>query len=645
MERRHKIFIDLGRYLFISMRKNLKNFLFLFLFFLSVKEVKGFAEVDFYAYPKGKIDYKERLLTEKKDFRVYQLFYPSCIDTGYKDNYIYLEYYQPKKETKSPLILILPHLSGESIQIERFFAHRFAQNGFACLILETGLQRDWQKAKKWLKEEIKREGMIRLIPLFRQIVIEAQRALDIFEEKEEIDREKIGILGISLGGIVSPIVAGIDKRIKAGVYLLGGGNIVKLIKKSRLLKRFRKYLKEEEILNLIDPLNFSSLAKEKPTLMLNAWFDRDIPKECTLELWEALGKPKIIWLPTSHYSAIFFIGYARIMALQHFRNVFLEKTAEKEKRFSFSSTAVEPFKVRMENLFGHKEKLSVSGKISERENRLKIGIEKSFDDYFLGTQISGRSWDDERFSLLGKGIDLYLGKILIDFLRINLRYHFENVEVYHLKEDILSDFTRYRGNNQISSLSLNLDYTVLDEPKYPQEGTHNALSLEIAGKALGGESNFLRILGESSWYFTPFSYFTFVFHLKGGWIEDLGSSSDIPFFERFYAGGSSSIRGYRSRYVGPQDNQEKPLGGEILFVSNFEMRFPIYKKISGAGFFDIGNVWKKDDFKWGGFKSGVGLGIRYKLNLGIVRLDYGFGLDPDLRKKNGALTLTLGLPF
>ncbi|MFN7170636.1 MAG: BamA/TamA family outer membrane protein, partial [Candidatus Omnitrophota bacterium] len=374
---------------------------------------------------------------------------------------------------------------------------------------------------------------------------------------------------------------------------------------------------------------------------------RDIPRSCTKELWEALGEARIIWLATSHYSAIFFIGYARLEALKHFQNVFYEKESEKERRFSFASTATEHFRLKMESLFGHKEKLSISGKISEREKRIKVGIEKPIldENYFLGSDINGRSWDDERFSLKGKGVDFFIGKKIIVPFRVYLKYHFEDINIYHLSSGLVSDFENYKGSNQIASLSLNFDYAMLDEPKYPHEGTHNSLSLEMASKSLGSEDNFLRILAESCWYFTPFEFFTFVFRLKGGWMDDFGSSSEVPFFERFYAGGSSSIRGYRSRFVGPRDNQNLPLGGEVIFLTNFELRFPIYKKLYGAGFFDLGNVWRNEDFKWGGFKSGTGFGLRYKLPIGVVRLDYGFGLDPGTRKDNGTFNLTLGLPF
>ncbi|MCM8766396.1 MAG: BamA/TamA family outer membrane protein [Candidatus Omnitrophica bacterium] len=610
-------------------------------------------EEKFYTYSKQGFPYEKKLTREEKAFRVYQLIYPSIVETGYIDNNIYLEYYEPKGENKFPLILILPHLSGESLSIERFFAYCFVKNGFASLILETGLQKNWRKAKRWLKKEIKGEGISKIIPLFKQMAVEASRAIDIFGNNDKLDKEKIGIMGISFGAIVAPIVAGIDTRVKGSVYILGGGDILKIIRKSRLARKFREYIEKENIeeikkkLELIDPLTFAHLAKSKPTLMINAYFDRDIPRTSTLELWKALDKPRIIWLPTSHYLAIFFIGYARLQALRHFQNLFYEKRMAEEKVIYFASTAVEPFRLKMHNLFGHKEKLSVSGKISERENRIRIGIEKSLgdEDYFLGTEINVRSWDDERFSLKGKGFDFYFGENIIEAFKVYLKYHFEDIDIYHLSSGLISDFENYKGNNQIASFSLNFDYAVLDEAKYPKEGTHNSLSLEMSGKSLGSKANFLRILGESSWYFTPFEFFTFVLRFKGGWMDDFGSSSDVPFFERFYAGGSGSIRGYRSRYVGPRDNQDLPLGGEVIFLTNFELRFPIYKKLYGAGFFDIGNVWKNNDFKWGGFKSGTGFGLRYKLTIGVARLDYGFGLDPDTRRENGALTLTLGLPF
>ena len=110
-----------------------------------------------------------------------------------------------------------------------------------------------------------------------------------------------------------------------------------------------------------------------------------------------------------------------------------------------------------------------------------------------------------------------------------------------------------------------------------------------------------------------------------------GDTSRLPIFERFYAGGVQTIRGYDERRVSPLDPvTEDPIGGESLLVGNVEYTIPIIEYIKLATFFDIGNVWEKlKDIGSGGYKSGVGMGLRVKTPLGPVNLDYGYPLNAE----------------
>jgi outer membrane protein insertion porin family len=124
----------------------------------------------------------------------------------------------------------------------------------------------------------------------------------------------------------------------------------------------------------------------------------------------------------------------------------------------------------------------------------------------------------------------------------------------------------------------------------------------------------------------------FVVELKGrgGWSNAYGSSDEVPIYERFFAGGANTIRGYKERRVGPRDpGSDDPIGGETLAVANAELTFPIYEKVlKGAAFYDVGNVWRRaeDWLVGGGYKHGIGLGVRVKTPLGPVKLDYGYPL-------------------
>jgi outer membrane protein assembly factor BamA len=119
--------------------------------------------------------------------------------------------------------------------------------------------------------------------------------------------------------------------------------------------------------------------------------------------------------------------------------------------------------------------------------------------------------------------------------------------------------------------------------------------------------------------------------VRSGMVDAHGDSDRVPIFERFFAGGSNTIRGYEERGVGPVDAATKdPIGGEALFVANAEYTVPVIDFVKFAVFFDTGNVWSRiEDFGEDGLLSGTGLGFRFKTPIGPIKLDYGYPLDED----------------
>jgi len=102
-------------------------------------------------------------------------------------------------------------------------------------------------------------------------------------------------------------------------------------------------------------------------------------------------------------------------------------------------------------------------------------------------------------------------------------------------------------------------------------------------------------------------------------------------FERFYAGGQSSVRGFERRRLGPIGQANDPLGGLSLVEGSVELRRPIFDSISGATFLDFGQVSMKHfDPPFNGLKLAAGVGASYKSPIGPVRVDLGIPFDaPD----------------
>jgi outer membrane protein insertion porin family len=129
--------------------------------------------------------------------------------------------------------------------------------------------------------------------------------------------------------------------------------------------------------------------------------------------------------------------------------------------------------------------------------------------------------------------------------------------------------------------------------------------------------------------------------LRSGIISSYGDSDRVPIYERFFAGGTYTVRGYKERDVGPKDVSGDAVGGGSLAVGNAELVFSIVENLKGALFIDAGNVWSSPDSspKGGtatrGIKVGCGLGVRVKTPIGPVKLDYGFPVNPDDGQDDG----------
>ena len=610
---------------------------------------------EFYTYKKEEIQYKKILIEETEKYREYTVTYPSIIKTDFSDNSVYLKYYEPKITGNFPVVLVLPHSYGSSAGIEGQFCEALVEDGIAALSVNMAFQEKAKSGHRWIKEELQKEDLTKVYNLFKQLVIESRRGIDWLEAQINVDKDHIGILGISLGATVAPIVVGTDNRIKSAVYILGGGDISNIIYsgtettffKQRLLQQNISPLEFERRYSVIDPLTFAFKAKNIPTLMYNSIFDTVIPKASTLKLWRALEQPKIYWVPATHYTAALFIGNAKYTIAKHFDNTLRYKLAEKPKGFNIE--AKEHVQLSHENFLGKKIRVTGSGKYSDREKRIRLGLIK--DDifntpFFAGFDLSGRWEGDERYDLKGKGRDIYIGMNVTKKTKLTMKFENQDITMYKISDDAPQILKDIQDNSQVSGLAFILERSSLDNRYYPTKGTYHSLEWDCAAKGLGGDYDFNRLTWQLRGYITPRKFFTFVARTKLGWMEEFNNTEEVPYFERFFAGGSSTIRGYKGRQVGPKDERNLSLGGDFLWVNNFEMRFPIYKKLTGAYFLDVGNLWSRPNkFNFADLKCGTGFGLRFITKWGVARLDYGIRLTHDKDEPRSTVHASFGIPF
>jgi dienelactone hydrolase len=233
------------------------------------------------------------------------------------NNTVHAEYYRSRQAGRRPGVIVL-HIMGGDFALSRLFCNCLAQHGVCALFVKMpyyGERRDPTSPRRMVSIDPREtvEGMT-------QAVLDIRRATAWLADQPEIDAERLGIFGISLGGITSALALAAEPRLNSACLMLAGGDIGKVgwdapetrAVRERWLAQGGTQASFVEVLRTVDPLAYAEKARGKRILMLNAAHDEVIPRTCTESLWQALGEPEIHWYPAGHYSAIQFIFEAML---------------------------------------------------------------------------------------------------------------------------------------------------------------------------------------------------------------------------------------------------------------------------------------------------------------------------------------------
>ena len=228
-----------------------------------------------------------------------------------------------------------------------------------------------------------------------------------------------------------------------------------------------------------------------------------------------------------------------------------------------------------------------------------------------------------------KGGALRLGHEFNDRVKAGIAYRFENVKIGDVPSDATQALKNEIGENNLSSIEIGFTYDTRDNVFVPSRGFYFSDAFDITGGPMGGDKDFIKDYMDARYYIPMPQKAVIEVRGRTGWADPFDNTNTVPIYDRFFAGGANSIRGYDERKVGPFDPVTKdPIGGEAMFVGNIEYTYPLIDFIKVATFFDVGNVWAKNsDFMSGDLYKSVGFGLRVKTPIGPVSVDYGWPLD------------------
>jgi outer membrane protein insertion porin family len=223
-------------------------------------------------------------------------------------------------------------------------------------------------------------------------------------------------------------------------------------------------------------------------------------------------------------------------------------------------------------------------------------------------------------------------------LEAGLSYTLENVNIYDVDPTASPEIQAEAGERLVSKVGGTLAWDTRNNALLPTRGQRTELIGELAGGALGGDTDTYRIEVRHARYIRGFAQ-GHILELVGriGVVDAYGDTSRVPLFDRLFLGGMYTLRGYDYREVGPKDSQGEPLGGSTYWFGSAEYSIPVIERLRLAAFYDVGMVYQNAysfdplDTGTGFYNDNAGIGIRLNLPIGPLRLDYGFPLTHDAR--------------
>lgn len=261
---------------------------------------------------------------DKPSWTRWALRFPSPLAHGPSANHeVHGKWFLPtEREGPMPAVVVLHWLGGDFAALDLMCA-MLAQRGVGALMLylpHYGPRREGDTRMITSDQEL-------LVDNFRQAVLDVRRAGDWLAAQPEVDAERLGVMGISLGSIVSELVSGIDHHFARQAFLIGGADVPSIVLgNAREVRRLRQAVEARglslddmrRIWHPVEPLTWASRIRPQTTLMVAATDDEIIPRSCTEALQAAIGLEQVEWYQGGHYDIALQLLRVGGMVVRHF---------------------------------------------------------------------------------------------------------------------------------------------------------------------------------------------------------------------------------------------------------------------------------------------------------------------------------------
>jgi len=301
--------------------------------------------------------------------------------------------------------------------------------------------------------------------------------------------------------------------------------------------------------------------------------------------------------------------------------------------------------INEKNIFGSGNTLDLELKLSESFNKLSFYFANPYlnnENHSISygafiSEIDDHDVMNDSYKISSKGLSLGYGVPLTENTRLNSKIEYIDNDITcgsaFSAKGYEPDQCASPSKDEVK-LSLNWSESTLNDYMYPTDGSSNALGIGIALPL--GDYRYFNINANHISY-EPISN-----DLTLKLTADLGlskgySGNDLPFFKRYFGGGSGSIRGFGNKTLGPLYPNNKAKGGELSILGSANIIAPAYffddnDNMRMSAFIDTGNIYEKtSNIELGDLRMSAGLGFAYLSPIGAI----GMYWSTPILKKSG----------
>ena len=328
--------------------------------------------------------------------------------------------------------------------------------------------------------------------------------------------------------------------------------------------------------------------------------------------------------------------------------------------FSQNSGLILTTSLSQDNFLGSGKRISFSFNNSDVNSRYSLGyfnpyytidgVSRGFNAFYRETNAFDANLSD--YDSKNVGGDIAFGLPISENNSIDTAFQYQKTDIKlgTLASTQVTNFVNTNGSEyDIFSWNVGFRYDTRNNAILPDKGTYHRIGSEVV--LPGSDVEYYKLVYETKWFTDIYEDYILTLGADLGYGEAYGDTTELPFFENFYAGGPRSIRGYKENTIGPRDNTRRAIGGSTKIIGNAELILPVpfledFKQARISGFFDAGNVYGPDeDIEFDDIRYSTGISAIWVSPFGAISASYAVPLAEKSTDQTQHFQFTFGTTF